>query len=379
MFLVRQSRNRSSVKQDQIMASLRSEIVEGRIGPGEQLPTRIELERRFQVSNATLQRALDRLMREGFVYAKGTMGTFVAPRPPHLTHLGLVVPVRPTDLGYNRFFAALTAEACELERATGRRVTIYPGGSGQANHPDLARLVRHVQQHRVAGLIFAHTLEWYQGTSVLDEPGIVRVVIQESPQSGVPVVRLMRETLISKGLDALAAKGRHKLAIITIARDATDPNMVDRWTREAASRGMSMAPHWIQGANMETPASVVNLTRLLMFSGQTHRPDALMILDDNITEYAIAGLVAANIRVPDDLDVVVHCNFPYPTPTVLPVTRIGFDDTDVFRRCVSVIDLLLSGQQPPAVTEIAPIREQETLNWRSPGHSPTRTRPGAMP
>jgi DNA-binding LacI/PurR family transcriptional regulator len=96
-----------------------------------------------------------------------------------------------------------------------------------------------------------------------------------------------------------------------------------------------------------------------MFGGQSERPDALLILDDNLVEHATAGLIAAGVRVPEDLDVVAHCNFPWPTPSVLPLTRIGFNNTEVVRHCVDLIDAMCAGQTVPAITEIAAVREDE--------------------
>jgi len=68
-------RTRTPVKQEFILNRVRGDIVGGRLSPGDQLPTRQALEQEFQVSSATLQRALDQLIRDGFIYARGSMGT----------------------------------------------------------------------------------------------------------------------------------------------------------------------------------------------------------------------------------------------------------------------------------------------------------------
>ena len=84
------------------------------------------------------------------------------------------------------------------------------------------------------------------------------------------------------------------------------------------------------------------------FDGEGQRPynagpDALLISDDNLVEHATAGLVAAGARVPEDVEVVAHCNFPWPTPSVLSVERLGYDAREVLDRCLRAIDDRRSG------------------------------------
>src|SRR5688572_10917328 len=105
-------RTRTPVKQNEILDRLRGSIVSGRFAPGSQLPTRQEMEREFHVSSNTLQRALDRLIREEFVYAKGSAGTFVVDRPPFTSNYAIVFPHVPTDDDrWPRFWTALKLEA----------------------------------------------------------------------------------------------------------------------------------------------------------------------------------------------------------------------------------------------------------------------------
>ena len=42
--------------------------------------------------------------------------------------------------------------------------------------------------------------------------------------------------------------------------------------------------------------------------------------------------------MPDKLEIVAHCNFPWPTPSLLPVRRIGYDVRDFLRQAIESID-----------------------------------------
>ncbi|MGH7213503.1 MAG: hypothetical protein ACREIT_01885 [Tepidisphaeraceae bacterium] len=57
-------------------------------------------------SIAPVQAALTQLVRDGFVEVRSARGTFVAPRPPHLAHYGLVFPGLSGE-HTSRFYAAL--------------------------------------------------------------------------------------------------------------------------------------------------------------------------------------------------------------------------------------------------------------------------------
>jgi hypothetical protein len=86
-----------------------------------------------------------------------------------------------------------------------------------------------------------------------------------------------------------------------------------------------------------------------MHANQSVRPDGLIIADDNFVEAASGGLIRAGVRVPEDVEVVAHCNFPWPTPSVLPVKRLGFSARQVLRECINSVDAQRRGEaiKPP--------------------------------
>jgi GntR family transcriptional regulator len=73
----------------QLRAALLNLIKEGRIKEGEPIPTERELGDKFQVSRITVRRAIDELVREGYLTTHQGKGTFAA-RPKiqrHMTHM----------------------------------------------------------------------------------------------------------------------------------------------------------------------------------------------------------------------------------------------------------------------------------------------------
>jgi hypothetical protein len=89
----------------------------------------------------------------------------------------------------------------------------------------------------------------------------------------------------------------------------------------------------------------------------------LFVVDDNLVESATAGLIAADVKVPSDLHVVAHCNFPWPSPSVLPVKRLGYDIRECLQACIDAIDRQCNGDRDVRpITVPARFEEDNTLH-----------------
>lgn len=63
---------------DQVMDSIISEIIEGRLSPGDKLPTEMELCRQFGAGRNSVREAIKKLQAYGIVYIRRADGTFVS-------------------------------------------------------------------------------------------------------------------------------------------------------------------------------------------------------------------------------------------------------------------------------------------------------------
>ena len=347
---------RAPVKARRILNELRRQIVEGRFPPGSQLPRREDLEAHFHVSPLTLQKALSSLISDGFVYAKTGQGTFVVDEPPHLSRYGLVFPSEPgmTDT-WNNFYAAMNNEAMAIQRSKPDRLTMYFGLENPGRHESRDQLIADVEAHRLAGLIFVSPPFNFVGTPLLDAPGMPRV--SGAPYREIPSVRLDEASLMDKALRYLASRGRRRIALVS--GNVMGPSVFDSFQTALGAWQMETRPFWQQGVHPDYPQWARNVVELLFQSGQAERPDGLIITDDNLVPHATAGLLAAGMRVPDEVDVVGHCNFPWLTPSVVPAKRIGYDARRVLQVFMALIDMQRRGETPPTVTDIAAVTEDE--------------------
>jgi len=353
---------RPPIKQSRIVSTLRSQIVNRELTAGSQLPTRSELEKHFQVSAATIQRAIDHLVNEGFVWARGSKGTFVVDHPPHQSRFALVFPQSPLSDKSLRFWMALYNEAMRVGQAANCELSVYcvnDPDHEDAQNDEYRKLLRHAQSHRLAGIIFATPPYPLAGSALLKIPDMPRVAITTGRTvEGVSSIRLDSQSFLDKALDRLASLGRKRIAVIVSSN--LPPESYQAIRDGIHRRGMILQDRWMQGLALRSPAWAKNVAELLMSSPPADRPDGLLIADDNFVEHAASGLVAGGVRVPQELDIVAHCNFPWPTPSVLPVMRLGYDTRDVLQACLDGISRQRRGEVlPKEIRRIEAVFEDE--------------------
>lgn len=348
-----------AAKQKLISDTVRQQIVRGQLPPGGRLPTQVQLVEQFQVSGVTVQRALDRLLREGFICTRGRLGTFVADRPPHLSHYALVFPDQPKRGEHrSRYYETLESQAFRLQRSGDRKISVLHGLSGRHDEESSRQLLGDLRAHRLAGLMLVNP-ESLEDVTLLEEPDTCRVAIMGNRVTGMqcPIVYPDMQGMIDLGLDALAKKGRKNLAVLTTV--PVYKEIADHLRHAAAARGMNLPEHWLQIVPDAIVEGIRNNILLMMNPGAGARPDAMFIVDDNLAEGAAMGLVDSNIRVPHDLEVVAHCNFPWLAPSVLPFQRVGFDTRKLLDAAVNVIDSQRRGEPSVPFTPIPAIFEEQ--------------------
>ncbi len=354
------SRERPLVKQGIILDALRRQIRSGKLAPESRLPLRTQLEKTFQVSSVTLQRALDRLTRDGYIYARGKAGTFVAKYPPHLYQYGLVFPHSHSEEGgWLHYWSALCKEAQNITQQGQRRLVFYYGLGEHQNSEDYQKLLRDLDNHRLAGLLFAAPLQNLLDTPVYTTPDIPRVVLADT-SFGFPAVNVDKKSFATRALDYLTGQGCRRIAVLDGSGMFRQPAERLYWLSELARRGVNSGSHWVQAVDVIYPQCAISAVELLFYSGNSHRPDALIIADDNLVEPATAGLLNAGVPTPEEVKIVAHCNFPWPKSGALSTKRLGFDIREWLQACFECIDQQRQGVTPASMHRV-PARFEEEI------------------
>jgi len=344
-----------SDRQNHVVGALRAEIVSGVFKPGSRMPSHLQLVNRFGVSGVTVQHALNQLIRDGFLYSLPRKGTFVAPDPPHLTHYAVTFHAQPTEPAeWQQFWIALGHEGVALQQAGDRRLSLFYGIHGWRHGADYDRLVELVSRHMLAGIIFTSDPHHLMGTPLFTEPNIPRVAITPGTYPGVVSVELDSFTLWQRIGELLEAEGLRRLGLVTTP---TYPN--SQFCACMARRGIEVRPEWMQAVRVEDAEWAGNAARMMMQTARRRRPDVVFIADDNLVPHATAGIAASGTAVPDEVRVIAHANFPWPTSCSVPARRIGYDDRLILSTCVHTIDQMRAGQDVPPRIAIEAAWEDE--------------------
>jgi len=343
---------RKSNSGQQIATALRNQILSGRWAPGTKLPNRDVLAKELDSCLATLQLAIRQLAKEGFLtVGPRKFGTLVAPLPPHLCHYLVIFPHEPDD--WRQFWRSIKI-AIAQKSTPERQFSYFHSCWGNRHIADYRKVIKEVEEGRVAGLIFTSSAEECYNTPLIDHPGVPRVMIaQESVSPGVPKIVTDSVEFIDRSLDFLLAKGRSRIALLSSDTGFT----AGLFCKAMAKRGLRTPAMWQQFSSLNRQENAAHVMELMFHSNQRERPDGLIIADDNFLTSATQGIANVGIRTPRDLTVVAMTNFPNILPTHVPVTRLGFDITELVDKLVGMLDALISGQHPkdhsyqPAVFE----------------------------
>ena len=326
-----------------IRAQLSSLIRSGAKPPGSRLPTRLELASQFKTTPVTIQKALDRLMADGFVKARGRSGTFVVDRPPHLYRFGIVI----TAAHATGFLGILVEQAARLARLHHWNFPVYSHVDGSVDAEDYRLMLADLQSHRLAGLIFTQQPEWFLNQPLFADPDLPRVALVEHQLSGVGSVRLDNPLWVAKALDYLQAQGRHRVAVVATPNQSSA--FVELVTRGVAARQLTTHPAWIQALDHRSPYWAAHVVAALLNGPAAARPDALIIADDHLVESVTTALQRHGGAVVADLPIVAHCNYPKLPVAAVPVTWLGYDVRQVLRLAVEYIQQCLEGVKPAPV------------------------------
>ncbi|NLB68895.1 MAG: GntR family transcriptional regulator, partial [Lentisphaerae bacterium] len=301
--------------------SLRRDIVQGVWLPEQKLPTWDILCKRFSVARPTLTRALAMLKREGFIAADSTRSTLVTTAPPHLNRYALVFPSSPGRkgvCGWNLFWDSLAQSASDNDIWAPSHIDIQFNVHANTNSEIYQKILDDLRKYCLAGAFVAYGEDLKDLVSINDIP-IVRLFAGTPFKGKQSSVGLNWRSFHQQAADALLERGCRKVAVLS-----NDSSAADECAQILGERGVIIHPRWVLCLPGTMPEYARNLTRLLVTKEQYEIPDGLIITDDNLVPAALAGALDEGRRIPDDLEVVAHCNWPGPPSPMLHIMRLGF-------------------------------------------------------
>lgn len=357
--VVKSRKKRKAVRQEGIVDALRERIIAGEFVPGSRFPSRLVLQCEFEASSITVQRALDTLIADGFLFTRGHAGTFVAHTPPHLHSYGILFDdhylAKPND---GTFWSQLAYHCLALQQAGDTRLNLYFNLTWHTDEPDYQRALADLDAHRLAGIIFAATFTPLSTTPLVTAPGLPRVAIFGDTGTGIPHIDAPLTLFFEKAVAYLSHRRRRYIALLGAktldVRDYLTP-IIDRYGM-LSHRLWQLPVHVRQSA--ATMESVRIATTLMMGYGDC-RPDAIVVFDDVLVDYVVAGLLDAGLRIGEDIDVVAHCNYPLIKTDHWPIKRLGYSTPEILQAALALLAQQQQGSAPPLRTVMTPMFPEE--------------------
>lgn len=348
-------------KQAAIVSDIRAQIVQGKLQPGQALPSSKNLQRRYAVTPVTVSRATRRLSDAGYLVSKERQGVYVATSLPHLTRFGIAFYGGPdTRQEWPRFFDVIYREAQHPFPEHGASFELYTHLRRGQDSTDYQRLVADLQLGRIGGVLFVSD-PWELSGSSLFRFKEVPLMAVAPPGRHPRVHAVVFAPLFDRVVTWCREQGRRRLAVVQSAVLSRDAEQEARLFSMVDAAGIELPRRWLQYADQRHPAMVGNLLQLLLGGNADDRPDALFLGDDNLLAEADIGIVNSGLHVPEDLAVISHSNLPSPTRCRLPISLIGYDVRGLLGSAIETFRAMQRGQ-PPGVTVIPPIFESEIPN-----------------
>ncbi|MFZ2655017.1 MAG: GntR family transcriptional regulator [Victivallales bacterium] len=346
-------------KHREIALEIRRRILSGKLKPEEQLPNRMELERKFKVSRVTMQKAIDSLVKDGTLYAKGLRGTFVSKSPREIYHYGLVFLHEPdTNFPWSRHLKVVLREAENIFSKTPCSLSVFYGDKYHLNANGNIEFVEDVRNRRMAGLILTMNPALFEGTEVIGDSETPKVTTSPGQNCSIPSISYDSTGIIGEMAKYLAERNCSKTALVMYSRQHQDPGYLDIVAGELERHGLETSDFWALGADISRPLALRNIIQLMM-RDKNFRPDSIMILDDNLIPGVIEGLKASNVRVPKDVELVAMVNFPYDEKLDVPVKMFGFDIPGQLRLIKIKLDAIRQNQKYEKATTIKFVSDTE--------------------
>ncbi len=346
-------------RQDRIVRWIRDRIADGRLQPGERLPTQSQMVARHRTTPVTVHKAMTRLASQGFIELRSRVGAFVSPFPPCSNRFALVMVSDVDDWSRQFQFDKVLARAASKLNITSRAGTdetavrtieVYSRVHGvHESEEDLRRLCFDVENRRLAGLIITNrfAIEEPALRPLIGRKGLPVVGLLSRPAPrGVSLIHLDRQAFFTMALIRLRELGCRRVGIVAI--DAAAEGEWQMFQRQAGEVGLQTQPYWRIDVHNRYPQMSVPAIHMLSRLPESDRPDALVITDDSLVEAVTNAMVSTGAV--EFMRVVAHANFPLVTPCAVSAHRLGFDSTQVLATCVDRLDVLRLGASEPEET-----------------------------
>lgn len=285
----------------QITEGLRNLIVSKALPPGMRLPTIKVLAKEWNTNYFTAQNGIVPLINEGLLESRPGRGTFVALNQK-IKAIGIYDGGNFWNLSDGVFYQSLSVALCKELEERGIEVKLFIDSRPPRQQTTPFKPLREAIENRSVNGVITLTLgeSNYAWVEKLSLPYSVL-----SSHGHAHCVSLDIRHFIKSSLQRMSARGCRNVGMIT-ASSRNEP-LEDYFISYAKTLGLSTSDAWIS----TIPQSMRNSEEFgyeafKRMWNQSQRPDGLLVYPDNIGRGVMTTVLTENVRVPDELCLVMH-------------------------------------------------------------------------
>lgn len=325
---------------------LKDLIRETGLGPGDQLPAERDLAVSFQVSQMTMNRAIQELVREGILHREVGRGTFVVHQDGHDGRngtLALATLFTPGNIKAHAYATEILRGVQEAAFETHWDLMLLHEA---LDDPDglLARL-----RGRADGILFlSPTDETVPALRCLRTAGIPFLCVGSSwPDENIPALDTDNIQGAALAVNHLADLGHTRIGMIGAPENMS--NSRERHSGFVAAleaRGLPYRPEWFMPVGAAHEVTTAERARLLEMARATEAPTAFFAAGYVLAVSAIETLQGAAFRVPEDVSVVGFDDKFSAAFLNPPLTTVAQPLEEMGRLAVQRLEARIAGAHP---------------------------------
>lgn len=324
------------------------------LGPGDQLPSERELSARFHVSQMTMNRAIQEMVRDGILYREVGRGTFVMHQDSHAVRNGTLALVTLHSPGYIKrdpYFSE-----------------ILRGIQSAAFDTCWDLLLLHEALDEGTGIRLRTRADGFLFMTPTDEaiPALRRMHSEHLPfvtvgsswlEEDIPA--LDTDNIVGAGLavEHLFELGHRRIAFVGAPENMS--NSRDRhigFQAALEARGLEYHPEWFIACETALTMTLEEMDRLAALFREEDPPTAVFAAGYELAVHTIETLQNGETRIPETVSVVgfddkFSAAFLHP-----PLTTVAQPLDAMGRRAVERLEALVSGDDSGPKIERLPTR-----------------------
>lgn len=340
----------------QIAEYLREEILCGRIKPGSSLPSTRALSEKWGTQTANVHAALTSLVQEGLITRRNGVGTIVNLRKKKLDTI-LIFERHDLSNPASKF-QRLLLRLLRDELAS-RKIHCRIIHANQSPDP-FNEIYSLVEKGQIQGIILP-------STDRNERPWFEKLPVPFSCITSAKIknrVSMDYHSMAEKVAEGLAAQGCSRAGMLLSFSNPSNPTESGEKERRdtiaaiknrLAAKGIEVRDEWIYTSDKSPSEDIPDYNRYAFDGFNTiwssaEKPDGLFVFTDDLVSGTLIAMMAARLRVPEDIKPLFHRNSGSPLLCPVPCRFIENSVKDI---AAGLVDLVVDQYHGREIKECA--------------------------